>query len=32
MAAEELKPLQVKEIIRSEIRQLPETRWMDPKS
>ena len=28
MAAEELKPLQVKEIIRSEIRQLPETRWI----
>ena len=28
MAAEELKPVQVKEIIRSEIRQLPETRWI----
>ena len=28
MAAEELQPLQVKEIIRSEIRQLPETRWI----
>lgn len=28
MATEELKPLQVKEVIRSEIRQLPETRWI----
>ena len=28
MAAEELKPLQVKDIIRSEFRQLPETRWI----
>ena len=28
MAAEKLKPAQVKEIIRSEIRQLPETRWI----
>ena len=28
MAAEELKPLQVEDIIRSEFRQLPETRWI----
>lgn len=28
MATEELKPLQVKEVIRSEFRQLPETRWI----
>ena len=28
MATEELKPVQVKDIIRSEIRQLPETRWI----
>ena len=31
MTLEDLKPLQVKEIIRSEFRQLPETRW-GPKS
>ena len=28
MTLEDLKPLQVKEIIRSEFRQLPETRWV----
>ena len=28
MATEELKPLQVREAIRSELRQLPETRWI----
>ena len=28
MATEELKPVQVKDIIRSEIRQLRETRWI----